>query len=695
MNSARVALRVIPGAICALFLLASSAFQLARAQTETVLYNFTTAGVGPTGALLRDSAGNLYGTTTGGRDPAPYGAVYELLNSSGTYTETNLYDFGATSNDARNPYEGVIMDSAGNLYGTTYNGGSAGKGTGFELVKFGGNYTENVLYDFGATSGDGENPSSPLLMDSAGNLFGTTAAGGTAGLGTVFELVNTAGIYTEKVLYSFAGPPSDGEGPLVLLIDSSGNLFGATSGGGSKNDGAIFELVNASGSYTEKLLYSFAGPPNDGTVPMGLIMDSSGNLYGTTGAGVASVNCCGTVFELVNSSGNYTEKILYSFTGGADGASPGGALILDATGKFYGTTNPGNGAVFELTNSSGSYLAYPLHAFTGPPSDGAIPRSLILDSAGNLYGVTTFGGLNGYDNSVSLSGYGAVFEIPSASAVSVIFDPNALNFGGRLIGTPATTQSITVNNIAAAPLTFGGSAVTRSGANVADFLINSDSCSGHTLAAATGTCTVSVTYTPSILGSETASLSFADNGFGNPQTVPLSGIGQDFSLTPIEKTLTVVRPSGVTYDFYINPLGGFTGTVTSSCSNLPANTTCIPGQPVTVYGTIPTQSGVVVETNSSGGVVPRSSNRLPPPPAALWIFVVGLAGTGLLAHKRARIGLLAPLALLIFVASCGGGAGGGNPGYHGPATPTGTYTITILASSGGLTHSFTVTLIVQ
>jgi len=174
---------------------------------------------------------------------------------------------------------------------------------------------------------------------------------------------------------------------------------------------------------------------------MGLMMDSSGNLYGTTGAGVASVNCCGTVFELVNSSGNYTEKILYSFT---DAWSPNGALILDATGKFYGTTTVGNGAVFELTNSSGSYVAYVLHAFMGYPSDGAAPDNLITDSVGNLYGITYAGGLNGG----GFSGFGTVFEIPNASALSVIFTPNALNFGGRL-GTPATTQSITVNNIGA------------------------------------------------------------------------------------------------------------------------------------------------------------------------------------------------------------------------------------------------------
>lgn len=694
MKMASLALRVSAGAFCALFFFWTSAVQWAHAQTETILFDFTSASPHPGGPLLLDSAGNIWGATPGGGPvPGGYGTVYELVNSSGSYTQKILYTFGATSSDGLHP-TGVVMDFAGNVYGTTSEGGSAGSGTAFELVNSGGNYSEKILYSFGATASNGANPESALVMDSAGNLFGTTGAGGTAGFGTVFELANAAGTYTEKVLYSFVGPPSDGQGPLALLMDFSGNLYGATNGGGAKGDGAIFELVNASGNYSEKLLYSFAGPPNDGTYPVGLVRDSSGNLYGTTSAGVVSVNCCGTVFELVNSSGSYTEKLLYTFRGDTDGSYPNGALILDATGKFYGTTTIGNGSVFELTNASGSYVAYVLHAFTGYPSDGVLPGSLIINSAGNLYGITAFGGLNGYDNNGGLSGYGTVFEIPSATSLSVVFTPNALNFGGRLMGTPGTTQSITVNNIGSAGLTFGGSAVTRSGANLADFAINSDGCSNHTLAPATGTCTVSVTYTPSILGSETASLGFADNGFGNPQTVPLSGIGQDFSLTPIDTKLTVTRPSSVTYGFYINPLGGFRGAVTTSCSNLPAHTICLPGQPVTPQEDIPTLDGVAVETNASAGAIPRLPNQFSPPPVALCFFFAGLAGASLLARKRTRIRVLAPFALAVLATSCGG-AGSGHQGYQGPSTPTGTYTITISATSGGLTHSFNVTLVVQ
>jgi uncharacterized repeat protein (TIGR03803 family) len=702
MKLARVPLRVTVGAFAGIFLFGTSAVQPAKAQTETVLYNFTSASESPTAPLVRDSAGNLYGTTAGGGPlPGGYGTVYELVNSSGSYTQKILYDFGATSSDGVNPFAGVVMDSAGNLYGTTHGGGAAGMGTAFELVNSGGNYTEKVLYSFGATSSDAVNPNSVLLMDSAGNLYGTTWGGGASGFGTVFELVNASGSYTEKILYSFAGLPNDLEGPLGLLMDSAGNLYGAAVAGGPARCGVVFELVNASGSYTEKILYSFAGPPSDGRTPTGLLMDSAGNLYGTTQLGGASAKCdnnCGTVFELVNTSGNYTEKLLYSFTGGPDGAYPNANMVMDATGKLYGTTTGdasislGNGTVFELTNSSGSYKEYVLHVFAGSPGDGGSPETMIMDSAGNLYG-TSGGGV---------SGLGTVFEFTKASAVTVALTPPVLTFGDRLLKTPATTQSVTVNNIGAADLTFASGAVTHSGPNVADFAITSDGCSGHTLAPATGTCTVAVTYTPSILGSETASLTFADTAFGNPQTVPLSGTGQDFSLTATSTSQTVSRGNDANFPFFITPLGGFTGTVTLTCAGGPANSTCTPdpASVASVDGVNYSLSTAVVLTSGSSAAILRAPGPSPWPPVGLWIILAGLAGTSLLARsgvKPARIRLLAPLALLItliFTGSCGG-IGGGHPGYHNPPTPTGTYTLTVSGTSGGLTHTLKLTLIVQ
>ena len=190
---------------------------------------------------------------------------------------------------------------------------------------------DQILYSFTNPGGQGWYPYAGLIMDGSGNLYGTTDSGGTSDNGTVFELVNSSGTYTEKVLYSFTGSGGDGAFPAAgLIIDASGNLYGTTVRGGPSDNGTVFELVNSSGTYTEKVLYSFTGSDGDGANPeAGLIMDASGNLYGTTASAGASDS--GTVFELVNSSGTYTEKVLYSFTGYAgDGSSPDAGVITVA-----------------------------------------------------------------------------------------------------------------------------------------------------------------------------------------------------------------------------------------------------------------------------------------------------------------------------------------------------------------------------
>jgi uncharacterized repeat protein (TIGR03803 family) len=180
-----------------------------------------------------------------------------------------------------------------------------------------------TLHSFTNSGGDGEVPEAGLIMDGSGNLYGTTTNGGANGYGTVFELVYSSGSYAEKVLYSFTNSGGDGLDPVAgLIMDSSGNLYGTTTIGGANGYGTVFELVNSSGSYAEKVLYSFTNSGGDGWYPYaGLIMDASGNLYGTTESGGA--NRVGTVFELVNSSGSYAEKVLYSFTNsGGDGGGP-------------------------------------------------------------------------------------------------------------------------------------------------------------------------------------------------------------------------------------------------------------------------------------------------------------------------------------------------------------------------------------
>jgi len=339
------------------------------------------------------------------------GTSLGLLNSPAkAQVASTVYSFGATG-DGAYPYPGLIMDASGNLYGTTGNGGTSNVGTVFELVNSSGTYTEKVLYSFAGGS-DGANPYGTLLLDASGNLYGTTEAGGT-NFGTVFELVNSSGAYTEKVLYSFAGG-SDGANPYAgLIIDATGNLYGTTSGGGTSSTGTVFELVNSSGNYTEKVLYTLAGG-SDGANPYdGLIMDAAGNLYGTTNSG--GTNGAGTVFELANSSGTYTEKVLYSFTNtniGGDGANPLAGLVMDASGNLYGTTQGGGtnfGTVFELVNSSGTYTEKVLYRFTNTGGDGAYPiGGFIMDAAGNLYGTTGSGGTKGS---------GTVFELSNSSGI--------------------------------------------------------------------------------------------------------------------------------------------------------------------------------------------------------------------------------------------------------------------------------------
>jgi uncharacterized repeat protein (TIGR03803 family) len=297
-----------------------------------------------------------------------------------------------------NPYAGLILDAAGNLYGTTYYGGASGDGTVFKLApNQDGSWTESVLHSFNRS--DGWSPQAGLIFDAAGNLYGTTVVGGASSDGTVFKLApNQDGSWTESVLHSFNG--SDGWVPYAgLIFDAAGNLYGTTVEGGDTNVGTVFKLApNQDGSWTESVLHSFHG--SDGAYPYaGLIFDAAGNLYGTTVEGDTNV---GTVFKLApNQDGSWTESVLHSFNG-RNGQYPYAGLIFDAAGNLYGTTYGGgasaDGTVFELApNQDGSWTESMLHSFHG--SDGERPRAgLIFDAAGNLYGTTAGGG--------GASGYG-------------------------------------------------------------------------------------------------------------------------------------------------------------------------------------------------------------------------------------------------------------------------------------------------
>jgi uncharacterized repeat protein (TIGR03803 family) len=356
-----------------------SVFKLDTTGSESVLYSFVggTEGANPSAGLIRDAAGNLYGTTIGG-GASDFGAVFKL-NKLGK--ETVLYSFKGMP-DGAYPAASLIRDNAGNLYGTTLEGGTGacsgyGCGTVFKIDTSG---KETVLYVFCALSGctDGDTPTAGMVLDSAGNFYGTTLYGGSYYKGTVFKL-DTSG--TETVLYSFTGYSDGGNPSAGLVRDKAGNLYGTTSSGDDAGYGTVFELDTAG---KETVLDGF------GNVCLfsGLLRDQPGNLYGTTGCGGEGY---GSVFKL-DTRGMATD--LHNFTG-EDGDFPEGVLVQDKTGNLYGTTNLSAGEsccgeVFKL-DTSGTLTV--LHLFVGGTKDGASPLAgLTRDADGNLYGTTYAGG---------------------------------------------------------------------------------------------------------------------------------------------------------------------------------------------------------------------------------------------------------------------------------------------------------------
>ena len=423
-------------ALLALLLIAA---RPAQAQTETVLYNFTglSDGANPISSLTSDSAGNFYGTTTAG-GTTQWGTVFEISpNGSGGWHETVLYNFCSLLDctDGAYPYQSdLIFDSAGNLYGTTAEGGANGYGVNgvlgygvvFKLTPGDTGWTETVLYNF-AGGTDGYQPWSGLIMDSAGNLYGTTAYGG-AGLGTVFELSPSGDGWTEQVIYD-ADANSNGI-DAGLTMDAAGNIFGVAWW-------EVFELSpNGHGGWNSTVIHTFTGSPEDGSGAQGTpVLDQAGNLYGTTTEGGATNY--GTVYELSPPTkrwqkGKWTERILHSFGGGNDGWLPFAAIVFDAAGNIYGTTF--SGGVFELAAQVGKrwYKEKVLWTFSG--ADGSGPwGSLILDSAGNLYGTTCFGGS---------TGNGVVFEVTPGTTTTLKSSPNPSTHGQAVIFTATVTSNL-------------------------------------------------------------------------------------------------------------------------------------------------------------------------------------------------------------------------------------------------------------
>jgi uncharacterized repeat protein (TIGR03803 family) len=359
---------------------------ITRAQTETALYSFKggSDGAGPEGALIGDSRGNAYGTASGGGSSNCFtgcGVVFKI-NAHG---KTILHTFAGSPSDGGSPRGTLLRDRIGNLYGTTDEGGANDTGTVFLVTPSG---MESILWSFGPPgSGDGFGPSGSVVTDTQGNLYGMTGGGGAFNLGTVFE-VTPSGV--ESVLYSFQGG-TDGALPLDgPILDKAGNLYGTTSAGGN-GYGTVFEL---STSGEETVLHRFKGAPSDGDFPSSsLVFDRKGNLIGTTQFGGTQKN--GTVFALNPASG--FERVLYSFGSQAnDGIAPFAGVIFDSKGDIDGTTSNGggnnDGTVYTLTPSGTETVLY----LFGAKRDGINPHGgLLLDVEGNLYGTTFTGGKYG------------------------------------------------------------------------------------------------------------------------------------------------------------------------------------------------------------------------------------------------------------------------------------------------------------
>jgi uncharacterized repeat protein (TIGR03803 family) len=323
---------------------------------QKTLHRFTddgTDGVNPFAGLVFDTSGNLYGTAESGGANND-GVVFELSpGADGNWTEIVLYSFG-NGTDAGGPQTNLIFDTAGNLYGTTEYGGDYGVGTVFELSpSAGGVWTESVIHSFNLDGTDGTYPRAPLIVDSARNLYSTTTQGGAYDYGTVFELSPMeGGTWTETILHSFNNNGTDGFQPFSsLALDAAGNLYGVTSLGGTYDAGTVFAVLPSSGSWTETVLHSFNNIGAGGYEPQAApVFDSAGNLYSTTSYGGAYND--GTVFELVpTGGGNWTGKVLWSFDG-TNGAHSYTGLLVDSFGDLYGTTEEGGahdyGLVFEI-----------------------------------------------------------------------------------------------------------------------------------------------------------------------------------------------------------------------------------------------------------------------------------------------------------------------------------------------------------
>jgi uncharacterized repeat protein (TIGR03803 family) len=415
-----------------LFLSVLAVYAFASSPVEETLYSFTGFPDGNNpyyAALVADASGDLYGTTySGGSDAScSCGTVFELsppATAGGAWTETILHSFRGSPNDGASPYNTLIFDKQGNLYGATYGGGDVnGGGTVFELsppASPGGAWTETILYVFPSDQSQGVWPGK-LTFDGVGNLYGTTAIGGKFNAGTIFQLKppqTPGGSWTEHQLYVFGSVANDGTIPGTALVFHLGALYGTTQSGGADFHGTVFQLTPKNGIWSENTLYTFTGSEG-GSAVGALVVDGAGNLYGTaTNGGFSNqTNCvtgCGSVFELsppAVAGDPWQETTLFIFQGDRRGGRPYGGVIRDKSNNLYGTTSAGGvknlGVIYKLTPPSvpgGAWTPSVLHVFHGSVvGDGSFPMDSLILFNGVFYGTTRYGGTNGLGTVFSLS----------------------------------------------------------------------------------------------------------------------------------------------------------------------------------------------------------------------------------------------------------------------------------------------------
>jgi hypothetical protein len=389
----------------------------------TTLVSFSSSnGAGPFGSLIADANGDLFGTTRfGGAFNA--GTVFEIVKTGAGYSSTPITLVNFDNSNGANPFDSLIADANGNLFGTTSGGGTNGAGTVFEIVKAGAGYssTPTTLVNFDTTNG--LNPQGSLIADANGNLFGTTAGQNSIPTySTVFEIVKTGNTYASSpiTLVNFDDANgANGAGPTGSLIaDADGNLFGTTQYGGAGRGGTVFEIVKTGAGYssTPLTLVNFDLPSGDD--PLGsLIADANGNLFGTTLLG-GFYGLTGTVFEIAKTGAGYssTPITLVNFNT-TNGFSPTGSLIADANGNLFGTAYLGGtnnaGTVFEIVKTAAGYSSTPITLVKFNNANGANPYGdLLADANGNLFGTTSGGGTNGVGTVFEITGSGFGLQAP-------------------------------------------------------------------------------------------------------------------------------------------------------------------------------------------------------------------------------------------------------------------------------------------